>query len=234
MDPATRAKARAKLAAFTPKIGYPDTWRDYSTLVIRRDDLLGNVQRANAFEYQRGLNKLGKPVDRGEWGMTPMEINAYANFTMNEIVFPAAILQPPFFDPKADPAINYGGIGAVIGHEISHHFDDQGSKYDLAGKLTTWWTPQDVQRFGALTDKLVKQYDAYEPIPGMRVQGALTLGENIADLAGLTTAYDAYQLSLRGKPAPVLDGFTGDQRFISDGRRCGGATIARPICASGC
>ncbi|WP_375421579.1 M13 family metallopeptidase [uncultured Sphingomonas sp.] len=213
MDPATRVKARAKLAAFTPKIGYPDTWRDYSTLEVRRGDLLGNVQRAEAFEFQRGLNKLGKPIDRGEWGMTPMEINAYANPTMNEIVFPAAILQPPFFDPKADAAVNYGGIGAVIGHEISHHFDDQGSKYDLTGKLTTWWTPQDIERFKGLTDKLVKQYDAYEPLPGMHVQGALTLGENIADLAGLTMSYDAYKLSLQGKPAPVLDGFTGDQRF---------------------
>ncbi|WP_445192738.1 M13 family metallopeptidase [Sphingomonas sp. Tas61C01] len=213
MDPATRVKARAKLAAFTPKIGYPDTWRDYSTLVVKRDDLLGNVQRAEAFEFQRGLNKLGKPIDRGEWGMTPMEINAYANPTMNEIVFPAAILQPPFFDPKADAAVNYGGIGAVIGHEISHHFDDQGSKYDLTGKLTTWWTPQDIERFKGLTDKLVKQYDAYQPLPGMHVQGALTLGENIADLAGLTTSYDAYKLSLKGKPAPVLGGFTGDQRF---------------------
>ena len=213
MDPATRVKARAKLAAFTPKIGYPDTWRDYSALEVRRGDLLGNVQRAEAFEFQRGLNKLGKPIDRGEWGMTPMEINAYANPTMNEIVFPAAILQPPFFDPKADAAVNYGGIGAVIGHEISHHFDDQGSKYDLTGKLTTWWTPQDIERFKGLTDKLVKQYDAYEPLPGMHVQGALTLGENIADLAGLTTSYDAYKLSLHGKPAPVLGGFTGDQRF---------------------
>jgi putative endopeptidase len=142
-----------------------------------------------------------------------MEINAYANPVMNEIVFPAAILQPPFFDPKADPAVNYGGIGAVIGHELSHHFDDQGRKYDLTGKLTDWWTQQDVTRFTALTDKLVKQYDAYEPIPGQHVQGELTLGENMADLAGLTVSHDAYVLSLGGKPAPVLDGFTGDQRF---------------------
>jgi putative endopeptidase len=213
MSPETKVKAHAKLAAFNPKIGYPSKWRDYSTLVIRRGDLLGNVMRANAFEYQRGLNKLGQPLDRTEWGMTPMEINAYANFSMNEVVFPAAILQPPFFDPRADPAVNYGGIGAVIGHEISHHFDDQGSKYDMHGRLSDWWTPEDVKRFGALTDRIVKQYDSYEPLPGMHIQGALTQGENIADLAGLTVAYDAYKLSLAGKEASVIDGFTGDQRF---------------------
>jgi putative endopeptidase len=213
MAPETKVKAHAKLAAFNPKIGYPTKWRDYSMLVVKRDDLLGNVMRANAFEYQRGLNKLGQPLDRTEWGMTPMEINAYANFGMNEIVFPAAILQPPFFDPRADPAVNYGGIGAVIGHEISHHFDDQGSKYDMHGRLSDWWTAEDVKRFGALTDRIVKQYDGYEPMPGMHIQGALTQGENIADLAGLTVAYDAYKLSLGGKEAPVIDGFTGDQRF---------------------
>ncbi|MGC9582276.1 UNVERIFIED_CONTAM: M13 family peptidase, partial [Salmonella enterica subsp. enterica serovar Typhimurium] len=145
--PETKQKALAKLAAFTPKIGYPDKWKDYSALTIQRGDLVGNVARANAFEFQRDLNKLGQPIDRGEWFMTPMTINAYANPPMNEIVFPAAILQPPFFDPKADPAVNYGGIGAVIGHEISHHFDDQGRKYDATGKLTDWWTPQDVARF---------------------------------------------------------------------------------------
>jgi putative endopeptidase len=213
MDPATRARARAKLASFRPKIGYPDHWRDYSGLRIDRGDLYGNTQRAAEFEWTRGLAKLGKPADRGEWFMTPMEINAYANPTWNEIVFPAAILQPPFFDPHADAAVNYGGIGAVIGHEMSHHFDDQGRKYDEHGRLADWWTPEDVKRFTALTDKLVKQYDAYEPLPGMHVQGALTLGENMADLAGLTTAHDAYELSLGGKPAPVIDGFTGEQRF---------------------
>ncbi|RZM25568.1 MAG: M13 family peptidase, partial [Sphingomonas sp.] len=168
---------------------------------------------ANAFEYQRNLEKLGKPIDRSEWFMTPMTINAYANPVMNEIVFPAAILQPPFFDPKADPAVNYGGIGAVIGHEISHHFDDQGRKYDASGKLTDWWTPQDVARFKVFTDKLVAQYDAYEPLPGQHIQGGLTLGENIADLAGLTVSLDAYHRALGGKPAPVIDGTTGDQRF---------------------
>ncbi|MEG3175554.1 M13-type metalloendopeptidase [Sphingomonas sp. RB3P16] len=213
MAPETKLKAHEKLAAFTPKIGYPSVWRDYSTLAIKRDDLVGNVAAANAFEYRRNLGKLDKPIDRTEWGMTPMTINAYANPVMNEIVFPAAILQAPFFDAKADPAINYGGIGVVIGHELSHHFDDQGRKYDKTGKLTEWWTKQDVARFTALTDKLVKQYDAYEPIPGQHIQGGLTLGENMADLAGLAVAYDAYHRSLGGKPAPVIDGMTGDQRF---------------------
>ncbi|MCW6534315.1 M13 family metallopeptidase [Sphingomonas lycopersici] len=213
MAPETKQKALAKLATFRPKIGYPVKWRDYSALEVKRDDLVGNVARANEFDFQRDLNKLGKPVDRGEWFMTPMEINAYYNPPMNEIVFPAAILQAPFFDPKADPAINYGGIGAVIGHEISHGFDDQGRKYDAHGKLTDWWTAQDVERFKGFTDKLVAQYDAYEPLPGQHVQGALTLGENIADLAGLTVSIDAYHASLGGKPAPVLDGTTGDQRF---------------------
>ncbi|PTQ60916.1 endothelin-converting enzyme [Sphingomonas aurantiaca] len=213
MAPETKTKALAKLAAFTPKIGYPDKWRDYSALQIQRGDLVGNVSRANAFDYDRDLKKLGQPIDRAEWFMTPMTINAYANPTMNEVVFPAAILQAPFFDPKADPAVNYGGIGAVIGHEISHHFDDQGRKYDLNGKLTDWWTAQDVARFKVFTDALVKQYDAYEPLPGQHIQGGLTLGENIADLAGLTVAYDAYHKSLGGKPAPIIDGTTGDQRF---------------------
>lgn len=213
MAPETKVKARAKLAAFTPKIGYPDKWRDYSGLRIVPGDLVGNFARANAFEYQRGLNKLGAPIDRGEWFMTPMTINAYANPVMNEIVFPAAILQAPFFDPKADPAINYGGIGAVIGHEISHHFDDQGRKYDANGALTDWWTPQDVAQFKRFTDQLVAQYAAYEPLPGQKINGELTLGENIADLAGLTVAIDAYKRSLGGKPAPVIDGTTGDQRF---------------------
>ena len=213
MSPDTKVKARAKLAAFTPKIGYTSKWRDYSGLEIRRGDLLGNVMRANAFEWQRGINKLGKPIDRAEWHMTPMEINAYANFGMNEIVFPAAILQPPFFDPHADPAINYGGIGAVIGHEISHHFDDQGAKYDMHGRLADWWTAEDVARFGTLTNQIVKQYDGYEPLPGMHVQGALTQGENIADLAGLTVAHEAYLISLNGKTAKVIDGYSGDQRF---------------------
>lgn len=213
MAPETKTRARAKLAAFTPKIGYPDKWRDFSGLEIRRDDALGNAIRSANFEHDYNVGKLGKPIYRWEWGMTPMEVNAYANFSMNEIVFPAAILQPPFFDPHADPAVNYGGIGAVIGHEISHHFDDQGSKYDATGTLTDWWTADDVKKFNALTAQLVAQYDAYEPLPGEHVKGQLTLGENIADLAGLTVAHEAYKASLGGKPAPVIDGFTGDQRF---------------------
>jgi putative endopeptidase len=198
MSPEAKARAHKKLAAFTPKIGYPDKWRDYSGLEIRRDDLFGNALRAAQFDYAYNIGKLGKPIYRWEWHMTPMEINAYANPGMVEIVFPAAILQPPFFDPNADPAVNYGGIGAVIGHELSHHFDDQGAKYDETGRLQQWWTDKDVASFKALTDKLVKQYDAYEPLPGEHVNGALTLGENIADLAGLTIAHDAYKASLGG------------------------------------
>jgi len=214
MSDAAKARAHKKLAAFTPKIGYPDKWRDYSGLTMRRDDLFGNALRSNQFEFDYQMGKLGKPIYRWEWGMTPMEINAYANFGMVEIVFPAAILQPPFFDPHADPAVNYGGIGAVIGHELSHHFDDQGAKYDETGKLNQWWSDQDVANFKALTDKLVKQYDAYEPFPGAHVKGAFTLGENIGDLAGVAVALDAYHASLGGKPAPVIDGTTGDQRFF--------------------
>ena len=214
MSDAAKARAHKKLAAFTPKIGYPDKWRDYAGLTIRRDDLFGNALRSNQFEFDYQMGKLGKPIYRWEWGMTPMEINAYANFGMVEIVFPAAILQPPFFDPHADPAVNYGGIGAVIGHELSHHFDDQGAKYDETGKLNQWWSDQDVANFKALTDKLVKQYDAYEPFPGAHVKGAFTLGENIGDLAGVAVALDAYHASLGGKPAPVIDGTTGDERFF--------------------
>ena len=214
MAPATKEQARQKLAAFTYKIGYPDKWRDYSKLDIRAGDAFGNADRAARFEYQRNLDKIGKPVDRGEWGMTPMTVNAYANPLLNEIVFPAAILQPPFFDPNADDAVNYGAIGVVIGHEISHHFDDQGRKFDKTGNLTDWWTPQDAERFKAYTDRVVAQYAAYEPLPGKHVNGELTLGENMADLAGLNVAYDAYHISLKDKPAPVLDSWTGDQRFF--------------------
>ena len=214
MDSVTRVQAREKLAAFTPKIGYPDKWRDYSALQVVRGDAFGNARRASEFAYQRQLDKIGKTVDRSEWGMTPMTVNAYANAVWNEIVFPAAILQAPFFDAAADPAVNYGGIGAVIGHEISHHFDDQGRKYDKTGRLADWWTKEDAARFKALTDKVVAQYGAYEPLPGKRVNGELTLGENMADLAGITIAYDAWKRSLNGKPAPVIDGFTGEQRFF--------------------
>jgi putative endopeptidase len=214
MQPATKVRAKKKLANFTTKIGYPDRWKDYSKLEIKGDDLFGNALRANQFAHDDNISRLGGPIRRWEWGMTPMEVNAYANFGMNEIVFPAAILQPPFFDPKADAAINYGGIGAVIGHEISHHFDDQGAKYDETGKLADWWTPEDVKAFEAAGKALVAQYDAYEVLPGEHLDGTFTLGENIGDLAGLTIAYDAYKKSLGGKPAPVIDGLTGDQRFF--------------------
>jgi putative endopeptidase len=213
MSAETKAKAHAKLAAFTPKIGYPSQWRDMSGLVVQRDDLLGNAMRSNRFEHAYELGKLGGAIRRWEWGMTPMTINAYSNPTMVEIVFPAAILQPPFFDPNADDAVNYGGIGAVIGHEMSHQFDDQGAKYDLHGNLVDWWTPADAKNFQSRLDKLEQQYNAYEPLPGMHVIGKLTMGENVADLAGLTVSHDAYIASLGGKAPPVIDGFTADQRF---------------------
>ena len=213
MSAETKARAHAKLAAFTPKIGYPSQWRDMSSLVIDRGDVLGNAMRSNRFEAAYQVGHLGEPIRRWEWGMTPMTINAYANPTMVEIVFPAAILQPPFFDPHGDPAVNYGGIGAVIGHELSHHFDDQGAKYDLHGNLVNWWTPADAQNFQSRLDKLEQQYNAYEPLPGMHIIGKLTMGENVADLAGLTVAHDAYLASLGGKDPPVIDGTTGDQRF---------------------
>ena len=220
MGPETKTKAKAKLATYNPKIGYPRVWRDYSALSIKPDDAVGNARRSAEFEYNRRLAKLGKPVDRDEWGMTPMTVNAYYNPELNEIVFPAAILQPPFFDPGADDAVNYGGIGAVIGHEISHGFDDQGSKFDATGKLDDWWTKDDSDKFKTATAQLVAQYSAYCPVPAADgqpaqcVKGELTLGENIGDLAGLTIAYNAYKLSLGGKTPPVIDGFTGDQRFF--------------------
>ncbi|ATB40123.1 peptidase M13 [Cystobacter fuscus] len=214
MAPETKARARAKLANVRVKIGHPNTWRDYTALEIEPDDLVGNVARANAFEYRRRVGQLGRPVDRDEWLSPVTAANAFAHMTANEIIFPAAILQPPYFDPNADPAVNHGGIGVTIGHELSHLFDDQGRKFDASGRLAEWWTPRDVERFTALTDKLVAQYDAYEPIPGQHIQGALTLGENLADLAGLAVAYDAYHRSLGGKPAPVIGGTTGEQRFF--------------------
>jgi putative endopeptidase len=214
MGPETKKEAQAKLAKFTPKIGYPNKWRDYSALAIVKNDLIGNVMRASNFAHQRMIDKLGKPIDRQEWGMTPQTVNAYYNSTMNEIVFPAAILQPPFFDAKADDAVNYGAIGAVIGHEISHGFDDGGSQSDGDGNLRDWWTKQDRANFKAKTDALVKQYNGYSPIKGYNVNGELTLGENIADNSGVAIAYKAYKLSLGGKEAPVIDGLTGDQRFF--------------------
>ena len=215
MGPETKKEAKAKLALYMPKIGYPDKWRDYSSLQIDRNDLLGNVVRANEFEYNRNINKLGKPIDRSEWGMSPQTINAYYNPEMNEIVFPAAILQPPFFNAKADDAVNYGAIGAAIGHEMSHGFDDEGSQYDGLGNLHDWWTKADHAAFDAKTKALVDQYSAFEPVKGFHLNGALTLGENIADNSGLAIAYKAYQISLHGKPAPVIDGMTGDQRFYA-------------------
>jgi len=213
MTPATRQKALEKLSAYMLKVGYPDHWRDYSALSVTRDDLVGDIKNATEFEWKRELARIDNPVDRTEWGMSVPTNNAYYNPTLNEIVFPAGILQPPFFDANADDAVNYGEIGATIGHEISHGFDDQGSKYDGTGTLKDWWTPQDRKNFDARTAAFAAQYDEYEPLPGIHINGKLTLGENIADLAGLVIAYKAYHLSLGGKPAPVLDGYTGDQRF---------------------
>ncbi len=214
MGPDTKQRALEKLAKFTVKIAYPATWRDYAALELKPDDLYGNVGRAGAFEWRRHVARLNGPVDKAEWGMTPQTVNAYYNFANNEIVFPAAILQPPFFDPDADPAINYGGIGGVIGHEISHGFDDQGRKSDGDGVLRDWWTAEDAAKFKVQADRLGAQYSAFEPLPGARVQGGLTMGENIGDMGGLSLALDAYRTSLKGKPAPVIDGLTGDQRVF--------------------
>jgi putative endopeptidase len=214
MSPETRAQALAKVSNFTVKIGYPDKWRDYTKLEVEAGDLLGNQERGALFNWKRNLIRLDDKVDRGEWGMTPQTVNAYYNESWNEIVFPAAILQPPFFDPKADDAVNYGAIGAVIGHEISHGFDDQGSKYNAKGVLENWWTGEDRKNFDARTTNLAMQYNAFSPVPGMFVNGKLTLGENIADLSGLTVAESAYHLSLKGNEPPVIDGFTGEQRLF--------------------
>ena len=214
MDAQTKAAAQQKLAKYLVKIGYPDVWRDYSLLEARTGDALGNRMRAGRFEWERVARRVGQPVDRNEWGMTPQTVNAYYNATMNEIVFPAAILQPPFFDMAADDALNYGAIGGVIGHEISHGFDDEGSKFDGDGALRNWWTDADRKAFEMIGQRLVAQYEQYEPIPGKKLNGKLTLGENIADLAGLQIAFKAYQRSLGGKPAPVINGYTGEQRFF--------------------
>ena len=215
MSPATKAAAKEKLAHFTVKIGYPDKPRDFSKLVIKRDDLIGNRMRARAFDYDESIARLGKPVDRTRWSMTAQTVNAYYNPANNEIVFPAAILQPPFFDVNADDAVNYGGIGAVIGHEIGHGFDDQGRQFDASGKLRDWWTSESAKKFQQCADALVKQYDGYEPVPGVHIKGQLTLGENIGDLGGLEMAYSAYRryVAAHGEP-PVIDGLTGDQRFF--------------------
>jgi putative endopeptidase len=215
MSPETKKEARAKLATFVTKIGYPKKWRDYSKLDIRADDLLGNLRRVAVFEANRDRARLGKPTDRDEWFMPPQTVNAYYNPIFNEIVFPAAILQPPFFDPYADDAVNYGAIGGVIGHEIGHGFDDQGRKSDGKGTLRDWWTAEDDKRFRERSDRLVAQYNAFCPLPPTGcINGRLALGENIGDLGGLQVAYEAYRMSLGGKEAPVIDGFTGDQRFF--------------------
>jgi putative endopeptidase len=214
MGPETKAKALEKLAKFTVKIGYPTKWRDYSALTLKADDLYGNAIRADAFDWRRDVKRLHEPVDKAEWGMTPQTVNAYYNSVNNEIVFPAAILQPPFFDPKADAAINYGGIGGVIGHEISHGFDDQGRKSDGDGVLRDWWTAEDAAKFETQAKRLGAQYSSFEPLPGAHVNGQLTMGENIGDMGGLSLALDAYHASLKGKPAPTIDGFTGDQRVF--------------------
>jgi len=210
----TRREALAKLRAIQPKIGYPEKWRSYEGLTVRRDDLAGNVMRGRQFNHAFWIAKLGQPVDRAEWDTPPQIVNAFYNATRNEIVFPAGILQPPFFDARADDAANYGGIGTVIGHEISHAFDDEGSRYDGAGVLRNWWTAADRERFEARTKRMVQQYDAYSPIEGYHVNGALTLGENVADNAGLAMAVRAYRHALNGKTAPMLDGYTGEQRLF--------------------
>jgi putative endopeptidase len=214
MSSETKTKALEKLSKFTVKIGYTSKWRDYSPLELKADDLYGNYLRSSAYEWRRDVKRLNEPVDKTEWGMTPQTVNAYYNSVNNEVVFPAAILQPPFFDPKADPAVNYGGIGGVIGHEISHGFDDQGRKSDGDGVLRDWWTAEDASKFNVQAKRLGDQYSTYEPVSGTHVNGQLTMGENIGDMGGLSLALDAYHASLKGKPAPTIDGFTGDQRVF--------------------
>ena len=215
MSPETKKAAETKLAAFGLKIGYPDKWRDYSAYHVDRGPYVLNVMRGDVFESNRDLKKIGKPVDRTEWGMTPPTVNAYYTPLLNEIVFPAGILQPPFFYAKADDALNYGGIGAVIGHEMTHGFDDEGRKYDAQGNLRDWWTAEDAKNFIARADCVEKQFDSYEVLPGVHENGKLVLGESIADLGGLTIAYMAFEKSLEGKPRPPkIDGFTPEQRFF--------------------
>ena len=214
MGPETKKQALAKLEAFTVKIGYPDKWRDYSKFTVTRGSYLADFRNGSEFEQARELAKIGQPVDRSEWGMTPPTVNAYNNSTMNEIVFPAGIMQPPFYNPNADDAVNYGGMGAVIGHEISHGFDDQGSKFDGEGNLRTWWTPEDRKNFDEHGDCIVKQFDSYEAEPGLHQNGKLVLGESIGDLGGLTIAYAAYEKSIEGKRPKDVDGFTPEQRFF--------------------
>ena len=214
MSPATKQKAKAKIATLKVGVGYPETWRDYGSLEVRADDPVGNRLRAEQYEYKHQLAKLGQPVDKGEWWMTPQTVNAVNLPLQNALNFPAAILEAPFFDPNADDAANYGSIGAVIGHEISHSFDNTGAEFDAEGRLANWWTPEDQAHFKAAGQKLVEQYNAYEPLPGLHINGQQTLGENIADVSGLAIAHAAYVKSLGGKPAPVIEGLSGDQRFF--------------------
>jgi putative endopeptidase len=214
MAPETKVKAKAKLATLKVGVGYPQHWRDYTALEVKRDDAFGNAQRAELFEYRRNLAKLGQPVDRSEWVMVPQEVNAVNLPAMNALNFPAAILQPPYFDPKQPAAMNYGAIGAIIGHEISHSFDDEGALFDASGKRQNWWTDSDFAHFRASAAVLVKQFNAYQPFPDLNINGQQTLSENIADVAGLAAAYSAYHLSLKGKSAPAVAGFTGDQQFF--------------------
>jgi predicted metalloendopeptidase len=214
MSPETKEKAMEKLASFNPKIGHPKKWRDFSSVTIVPDDLLANVRAVRKYWHDDMLARLDVPTDKDEWFMTPQTINAYYNPQFNEVVFPAAILQPPFFDPHADPAVNYAAIGAVIGHEMGHGFDDQGSRYDAQGVQKNWWTDEDRKKFEQFTARLVEQYGGYEVLPGQNLNGQLTLGENIGDLGGLAIAYDAYRMSLGDEKAPVIDGLTGDQRFF--------------------
>jgi putative endopeptidase len=214
MGDETKTKALEKWAAFTPKIGYPDKWRDWSGLQTGRDSYVANLMAANEFNYRFNLAKIGQPVDKTEWQMSPQTVNAYYNPLANEIVFPAAILQPPFFDANADDALNYGGIGAVIGHEMIHGYDDQGARFDATGKFSNWWSDKDKAGFEGRTAMLVDQFAAYESIEGIKVNGNLTLGENIADLGGLAVAYDALQRELENKRVGEIDGFTPDQRFF--------------------
>ena len=214
MGPATKVEAQKKLANYDVQVGYPKKWRDYSALAISPDDLYGDVARGQAFEWKRNVDRLHQPVDKDEWDLSPQTVNAYNNPYFNEVVFPAAILQAPFFDPKADPAVNYGAIGGVIGHEMTHGFDDQGRKFDSQGRLHDWWTAEDAARFESRAKALSAQYSAMEPLPGLHIKGDLTLGENIADLGGLTLGLAAYHASLHGRPAPVVGGYTGDQRVF--------------------
>ena len=214
MAPSTKEEALKKVETIVVGVGYPDKWRDYSGLTIASDNAYANQTNVGLWEYRHQIAKIGKPMDRGEWWMPAQLVNAVNLPVQNALNFPAAILQRPFFDSKADPAFNYGGIGATIGHEVSHSFDNNGALFDSTGRLRNWWTPQDFAKFQQAGDALAKQYDAYEALPGLHVNGKLTLGENIADVAGLAAAYDAYKASLNGKPAPVIDGLTGDQRFF--------------------